>query len=649
MDTSGLDQNVSAYGVVEAESPSDELGVHLEELTRVGYTLLDSGLDANDVEELRTKLTAVYGRQAAEEGALEASDDADVARCLLAYETCFLDLATNPALLGFCRRVFGENFVLLQQNGVINRPSRAHYQARWHRDLPFQHWVASRPIAIAALLCLDPFNATTGGTYALPGSHKVEGFPSESFVRQHQQVMSARPGTFIVMDAMAFHRAGRNSSGDRRRGINHLIGLPFLAQQIDLPRALGGAHREDPFLSKYLGYRWAPAPSVEAWRKGRVRSDRDDNRPGSRRSFANRGWSFAGRERHIASRERTDVDRPAIDSYRCPYSGETLRFSGDETGDEITRGCLVSASGLKYPVIDGMPHLLLPERESYSPEEAREKEYYEATARSYDVVLDWLFESFYEDEAAVRRTMVDLLEVAPAHRVLETGAGTCRDTVEIARRLGRHGELYAQDLSFQMLSIGRDRMRDRGLLNGSCGRVDFSIGNAAHLPFPDGFFDSAYHFGGFNLFSDRRQALAEMARVVRIGGKVVVGDEGLAPWLRQAEYGAILMNSNRLYGYEPPVESVPECARDATVRWLIGNAFYVVAFRVGDGPPKVNLDLRIQGRRGGTHRTRYYGSLEGVTPEVKKMAEQAAEASGLSMHEWLDRAVRAVADGEKRS
>lgn len=266
------EQEVSSYGVIAAREEGDELDTKVEELTRLGYTRVDSGLGAERIEELRTTLAGVYTRQAEalETSSLEGSNDADVARALLAYDPVFLDLATAPALIDFCRRVFGESFVLLQQNGVINRPSREHFQLRWHRDLPFQHWVASKPIAIAALFCLDDFNATTGGTCALPASHKHEEFPSDAFVRRHEQVMAAPAGTFIVMDAMMFHRAGRNSSDEARRGINHLIGLPFLSQQIDLPRMLGGAHADDPFLARYLGYQWGPAESVESWRSQRV-------------------------------------------------------------------------------------------------------------------------------------------------------------------------------------------------------------------------------------------------------------------------------------------------------------------------------------------------------------------------------------------
>ena len=268
-----LDQQVSSYGVLETDRADDELSVRVEELVRVGYTQLDSGIEDAELDELRDELSSVYTRQAEEiqDVSLEASDDADVARCLLAYSDVFFRLATNRMLLAFCRRVFGDSFVLLQQNGLINRPSRAHYQLRWHRDLPFQHWTASKPIAIAALFCLDEFNATTGGTYALPSSHLHEGFPSEAFVRRHQQVMTASAGTFIVMDAMAFHRAGKNTSDAPRRGINHLIGLPFLSQQIDIPSLLRGAHADDPFLSAYLGYKWRPAESVAAWRRSRAR------------------------------------------------------------------------------------------------------------------------------------------------------------------------------------------------------------------------------------------------------------------------------------------------------------------------------------------------------------------------------------------
>jgi hypothetical protein len=88
---------------------------------------------------------------------------------------------------------------------------------------------------------------------------------------------------------------------------------------------------------------------------------------------------------------------------------------------------------------------------------------------------------------------------------------------------------------------------------------------------------------------------------------------------------------------------LPETAREVCVRWLLGNAFYVIAYLVGEGHPKIDLDLPIPGKRGGTHRTRYFGVLEGVTVEARDLAVREAERSGLSVSAWLDRVVREAA------
>jgi ubiquinone/menaquinone biosynthesis C-methylase UbiE len=330
--------------------------------------------------------------------------------------------------------------------------------------------------------------------------------------------------------------------------------------------------------------------------------------------------------------------------YRCPYTQHRLALDVDEAdGTDVVAGTL-SAGPRRYAIRDGIPHLISEADEQPSEEETREKAYYEANSRSYDASVEWLFESFYEDESRVRAQMIDLLELKPGDRVLETGCGTCRDSIRIAERVGAEGTLFLQDLSPPMLAIGRKRM-SRAALERPLPGMEFFVGNATRLPFPDAFFDAGFHFGGLNLFSDKGLAMREIARVVKPGGKVVLGDESLAPWLRDTTYGKILLNSNALYRSSPPIEQVPEVARDVCLRWLIGQAFYTIDFRVSDQPPKVDLDKPIPGFRGGTHRSRYYGALEGVTTDAKELAHAAARASGLSLHQWLDRAVRAQAAG----
>ncbi len=335
--------------------------------------------------------------------------------------------------------------------------------------------------------------------------------------------------------------------------------------------------------------------------------------------------------------------REAADTYRCPQTGSALRLEveKDDAGG-VVRGRLIPESGTPYPIRDGVPHFLA--ADAAPAEDGPDSQaQYRTQSDAYDAGMDWLFGSFYADEAEVRAALVDVLELQPAHRVLETGCGTCSDSLVILRRLGEDGALYAQDLSPEMLRIGRDKIAQAGTVRAP---VEFSVGDATSLPFADGFFDVAYHFGGINLFADRARAIAEMTRVVRTGGKVVFGDEGVAPWLRDEPIGRILINSNPLYRHTPPLACLPPNAREVRLRWILGNAFYVIDYRVGDGPPPVDLDLPIPGVRGGTHRTRFSGTLDGVTPDTKTLAERAAQQRGMSRHAWLERTVRERAQGD---
>ena len=280
--------------------------------------------------------------------------------------------------------------------------------------------------------------------------------------------------------------------------------------------------------------------------------------------------------------------------YRCPYSGDELELRADPpNGTDIQEGALVSSRGRRYPIRDGVPRLIDHGRESFGEAEKEQYQLYQGSSDSYDLGVDWLVQFFREDEAALRNRVHDLLELRPDSRVLETGCGTCRDSVHLARRLGPGGELFLQDLSANMLELGRRRMASERAGDERGCRVEFFEGNAAHLPFADGFFDAAYHFGGLNFFTDKRRALAEMTRVVRRGGKVVVGDEGLAPWLRNTPYANTLTSLGEHYLHAAPVDLLPDCARDVAVRWVAGNAYYLIDYRVGDGPPQPDLDLVI--------------------------------------------------------
>lgn len=323
--------------------------------------------------------------------------------------------------------------------------------------------------------------------------------------------------------------------------------------------------------------------------------------------------------------------------YVDPLSGEPLVLKNVKCeGDLVLSGTLMSQSGHTFEIVDGVPNLVYPFELPNIDREALQQ--YEERADAYDRFLPLTFSTYGEDEQVVRNAMIDKLNLKPNSIVLETGAGTGRDSEIIARRLGSGGKLYIQDLSPSFLAKNVERMRDIKA------HVEPALANGYYLPFADNTFDASFHFGGINAFGDIARAFSEMARVTKPGGKVVVGDESMPPWLRDTEFGKILMNSNPEFKYALPLDKLPVEARQTKLEWIIGGVFYLIDFVVGEGEPKADFDFPIPGARGGTHRTRLYGQLEGVTPEAKRLAHQARLAAGKSMHQWLDDTVREAAE-----
>jgi ubiquinone/menaquinone biosynthesis C-methylase UbiE len=278
-----------------------------------------------------------------------------------------------------------------------------------------------------------------------------------------------------------------------------------------------------------------------------------------------------------------------VEILRCPECGREL---------SIEKERLRCGRDHVFEIRDGFADLVHPRE--LMPSDAEFQAKYDVGAEDYDSGIQWMWRAFATDEDAARSELIDLLELEPGMRVLETGCGTGQDSWRITERLGDDGSLVATDLSVGMLRVSRRRLSDYRTAH------ELLLCNGAYLPFADDAFHAAYHFGGINTFGERRRALAEMARVVKPGGRVVFGDEGIAPWQRRKRIGKILVNANPLYAHSPPLAELPEIALDVRLKWIISNAFYVVDYRVGDAPPPVDLDLPIPGK-GDTLRSRFYG------------------------------------------
>lgn len=114
-----------------------------------------------------------------------------------------------------------------------------------------------------------------------------------------------------------------------------------------------------------------------------------------------------------------------------------------------------------------------------------------------------------------RRRAVGCLSTNPAGQILDVATGTADLALAAARRDG--GQIVGVDLSLAMLKQGRAKVQ-RANLNG---RVHLLPGDALALPFPEGTFDAVVNAFLLRNLPDRTAAFAEMARVVRPGGKIV--------------------------------------------------------------------------------------------------------------------------------
>lgn len=255
------------YGVIEQTASGNEIDQAFERLRLTGCTVLDAQLPKSQQQAIADAFESVrqtfFDRFGEDE--LRALDEHNTLRAPLAFDDLFLQLAQNEPLRQLCGRVFSGVYLLNQQNGIVNPPNDRYNQAAWHRDLPYQHFVASRPVAINALYCIDDFTIANGATQILAGSHKQEAFPSDDVVKSLAASVEAPAGSFLVLDCMTYHQGGRNGTSAPRRAVNHLFTLPFVKPQIDFRTLLADRDVPEP-ARKLLGLDDIhPAASIEAY------------------------------------------------------------------------------------------------------------------------------------------------------------------------------------------------------------------------------------------------------------------------------------------------------------------------------------------------------------------------------------------------
>jgi demethylmenaquinone methyltransferase/2-methoxy-6-polyprenyl-1,4-benzoquinol methylase len=138
---------------------------------------------------------------------------------------------------------------------------------------------------------------------------------------------------------------------------------------------------------------------------------------------------------------------------------------------------------------------------------------FSSVAARYDLMNDLMSGGLHR---AWKEFAVALGGVREGERVLDIAAGSGDLARALAKRAGKSGEVWVTDINRAMLSAGRDRLLDRGL---SLPAVQC---DAECLPFPSDYFDCVSVAFGLRNMTRKDAALAEMRRVLRPGGRLLV-------------------------------------------------------------------------------------------------------------------------------
>lgn len=215
-----------------------------------------------------------------------------------------------------------------------------------------------------------------------------------------------------------------------------------------------------------------------------------------------------------------------------------------------------------------------------SAKAGRVAQVFDSVASRYDLMNDLMSAGLHR---AWKAAAVAHAAVRPGMKVLDVAGGTGDLSRRMARRVGPTGEVWLTDINGPMLAIGRDRLLDDGQAQPVV-RCD-----AERLPFPDGYFDRCMVAFGLRNMTRKEVALAEMTRVLRPGGRLLVLEFSrvwkplapaydaysfrLLPWLGQRVAGdadsyRYLAESIRMHPDQPTLAAMMREVGLSGVRWF---------------------------------------------------------------------------------
>ncbi len=202
-----------------------ELQTHLEAVERDGFTILENVFSAERADAFRKRVREIERTTLHPLEPGESEEDSSFFRTagLLRIDPMFWEVPIQPVVLDLLEGVLGHDFLLSTYSGIDLKPAQKTIQPLHPDDalIPLGR-PHERPIGCTCMFVLNEFNAQTGGTRLLPGSHRA---PLDLLFSQDEETLARviqpelRPGSVLMFDHALFHGAADNPSDAWRLGL----------------------------------------------------------------------------------------------------------------------------------------------------------------------------------------------------------------------------------------------------------------------------------------------------------------------------------------------------------------------------------------------------------------------------------------------
>jgi len=202
-----------------------QLETHLQAVERDGFTILENVFSRERADAFRKRIREIERDtlHPLQPGETEADSSFYRTAGLLRIDPLFWDVPIDPIVTQVVEGVLGADFLLSTFSGIDLKPNGRNIQPLHPDDalvpVPRPH---QRPIGCTVMWVVTDFNARTGGTRLLPGSHRE---PLDLLFSQDKERMSQtiqpdmKPGSVLVFDHALFHGAADNPSDEWRLGL----------------------------------------------------------------------------------------------------------------------------------------------------------------------------------------------------------------------------------------------------------------------------------------------------------------------------------------------------------------------------------------------------------------------------------------------